>query len=427
MSNSKPLLPILLVNFIGTMGYSIVLPFLIVIVLKFGGNEYIYGALGATYSLFQFIGAPILGKWSDRIGRRTVLLLSQAGTFIAWLIFQLALLIDPDAANKNTFFIISLPLFLLFIARALDGVTGGNVSVANAYLADITPEPERKKNFGKMAVSANMGFIIGPALAGILGATALGEILPVGMAMFISFIAILMIAFRLEESNPCMIYKPLGKAYNTKVLGQEHKECHEMIGENSRTFREVFQDEDIRGLIILYFAVFLAFNFFYVSFPVHASTSWDWSVLELGIFFSILSGVMVLVQGPFLTWISKRYTDEQLAIAGSFLLIFSFACFTNGSYLFIGMALCFYAFGNGIMWPSFLSILSKKAGKEQGLVQGYASSAGSLASIIGLLVGGSLYGLIGANTFYGASLVMLFILLYKVYFFRHALTQTESL
>ena len=146
------LTPILLVNFIGTMGYSIVLPFLVILVTDFGGNEIIYGILGATYSFFQLIGAPILGNWSDKVGRRKVLIISQAGTLIAWIIFLVALLIpNENLLSVNStwlgIFVLSVPLLLLFFARALDGLTGGNVSVANAYLADISTEENRKTNF----------------------------------------------------------------------------------------------------------------------------------------------------------------------------------------------------------------------------------------------------------------------------------------
>ena len=126
--------PILLVNFIGALGYSLILPFLIVLVIKFGGNELIYGILGATYSFFQLIGAPILGRWSDSMGRKRILLLSQIGTFAAWLLFLVALIIpnNPLLNVENAYlgaFILSLPLLMLFGARALDGITGGNISV----------------------------------------------------------------------------------------------------------------------------------------------------------------------------------------------------------------------------------------------------------------------------------------------------------
>ena len=184
VSTRISLYPILSVNFVGTLGFSIVLPFLIFLVTRFGGNAVIYGIMGATYSAFQLIGAPVLGRWSDKYGRRKILILSQIGTLLSWLIFLLAMFLPVYNVTEVESrvlgaFTLTLPLIVLFIARALDGITGGNVSVANAYLADITDENHRSENFGKMAVSANLGFIFGPALAGLLGATAWGETVPV--------------------------------------------------------------------------------------------------------------------------------------------------------------------------------------------------------------------------------------------------------
>ena len=100
-------------------------------------------------------------------------------------------------------FAITLPLLVIFVARACDGLTGGNVSVANAYLADISSEEDRNANFGKMAVSANLGFVLGPAIAGLLAGTVWGEVAPVVAALSISLVATLFIAFRLPESSPC--------------------------------------------------------------------------------------------------------------------------------------------------------------------------------------------------------------------------------
>jgi DHA1 family tetracycline resistance protein-like MFS transporter len=418
--NSKSkLFPILLVNFIGTMGYSIVLPFLIIIVLRFGGDELIYGALGATYSFFQLIGAPILGRWSDKIGRRKVLLISQSGTFLAWLIFLIALIVGKNESwSTQKLLFLSLPLLLIFMARALDGITGGNVSVANAYLADITSEKDRNKNYGKMAASANLGFIAGPVLAGLLGATVFSEVLPVAAAMLISLIAIIVIKFQLIESNPCTISTPIDQTITRKIFGLEHKECHKMTGEGSLSFMEVMKRGPIASMIILYFLIFLAFNFFYVAFPIYASRDLSWTVLELGIFFSIMGGLMVLVQGPLLTKLSARYKDEQLIIAGSIMLFGSFIFYTGTSYLSIGIAVVLFAGGNGIMWPSFLSVLSKRAGDDQGVVQGFASSAGSLASIIGLIGGGLLFGILNANTFLLSAGVMFIITVYVTFISR---------
>ncbi|MEL6357884.1 MAG: MFS transporter, partial [Bacteroidota bacterium] len=127
------LFPVLLVNFIGMLGYSLIIPLLVFLVERFGGNAFIYGLLGATYPAFQLIGAPMLGRWSDKIGRRRVLLISQIGTFLAWILFIISLLLPGReifgiSSEALGVFTITVPLLLLFFARGLDGLTGGNVS-----------------------------------------------------------------------------------------------------------------------------------------------------------------------------------------------------------------------------------------------------------------------------------------------------------
>jgi len=404
-----------LVNFIGTLGYSIILPFLVVIVIKFGGNELIYSIMGASYSLFQLIGAPLLGKWSDKFGRKKVLLLSQVGTFFAWVLFIIALripntsLIHVDSPILGIF-ILTLPLLILFIARALDGITGGNISVANAYLADVTTDEDRKINFGKMAASANLGYVIGPALAGILGATLLGEILPVAMALMISLIAIFVIAFIMPESNPCAISKQVDNKNLSPVLGQEHKECYNLSGAEKLRLKDILRFNKIPFVLILYFLIFLAFNIFYVAFPIHSVKSLNWGLPKLGVFFSLIGLILVIVQGPVLSRISSKYAEGILIIAGTLLLSSSFFLFSSSNDLTIFIGVVLFSSGNGIMWPSFLSILSKIAGKKyQGAIQGYASSTGSLASIIGLITGGLLYGVFGSVTLWIPAILMLLI------------------
>ena len=226
--------PILFVNFIGTLGFSIVLPFLVFLVTDWGGNAFAYGVVGATYSAFQLIGAPVLGRWSDRFGRKRILFLSQMGTFISWLVFLVAFalpttsLLSVDWAPTGSF-LITLPLLVLVLARALAGATGGNVSVANAYLADVSREEDRARNFGKMAVSSNLGFVAGPALAGLLGATAWGVVAPVVAAATISLVATLAVAFGLPESRRrCILSRSPEQTKMRKLMGQEQKDCFEM-------------------------------------------------------------------------------------------------------------------------------------------------------------------------------------------------------
>lgn len=153
------LFPILLVNFTGTLGFSIVLPFLVFLVMDFGGNAILFGIVSAMYPTFQLIGAPILGRWSDIYGRKQILLISNIGIFVGWLLFLFALLLPISRLFNINFsligtFVITLILLMLFVARAIDGITGGNVSVPNANLADISSYENRSRNFGKMAISS---------------------------------------------------------------------------------------------------------------------------------------------------------------------------------------------------------------------------------------------------------------------------------
>ncbi|MCG8406604.1 MAG: MFS transporter [Phycisphaerales bacterium] len=395
--------PVLLINFIGTLGFSIVIPFLVFLVTRWGGNAFVYGLLAATYPAFQFVGAPILGRWSDRIGRRRVLLVSQLGTFVSWLIFAGAMALPKDVLLdiRSTIigtFTLTLPLLVLFVARALDGLTGGNISVANAYLTDITPEEERSKNFGKMAISSNLGFVLGPALAGLLGSTALGELLPVAAAAFVSLLATLLVAFYLPESNPCAYEEHRRCVGVRKILGQEQKNCFEAA--EGAGWKEALRRPYVGYMLMLYFLIFLGFNFFYTAFPNHAVRGLEWTVGRVGIFFTILSGIMVFVQGPLLARLSSKYSPTILIVGGGVVLGTSFVVLTAGDTTLTYGAAVLFALGNGLMWPSYMSVLSKVGSEDsQGMIQGLGASVGSLASIMGLVVGGLLYNSLTAGTF----------------------------
>ncbi len=391
------LLPILVVNFVGTLGFSIVLPFLVYLVTRWGGNALIFGLLGATYSFFQLIGAPVLGRWSDRFGRKPILLLSQIGTLFSWALFLTAFfvpmttLVDVDSGTLGRF-TLTLPLVIALIARAADGLTGGNVSVAIAYLADITDDAHRSADFGKMAISGNLGFVIGPALAGLLAATIYGEVLPVIAALLISLVATAIIAFGLQDTHPCEMARDPERDNVRRVFGQENRSCYELTDKEDITAAQILHLNGVPTLLLIYFLVILGFSFFYIAFPVHAVKGLDWSIAETGMFFTVLSLMMIVVQGPILARASKKISEPVLTFAGSLILAAGFVLlfWNNGVVIYTAAALI--ALGNGLMWPSVMSLLSKAAGDQhQGAVQGFAGSASAVASIIGLLAGGFLY------------------------------------
>ena len=395
------LFPILLVNFVGTLGFSIVLPFLVFLVMKFGGNAIVYGLLAATYPAFQLIGSPVLGRWSDIYGRKKVLLLSNLGTAVGWILFLFALSLPSQKSFSIDIvflgiFVISVPLLVLFLARAIDGITGGNISIANAYLADLSSDKTRSKNFGKMAISSNLGFILGPALAGILGGTIYGATLPVMVALILSLVTLIVIGFLLKESKPLPeeILVPQGGTIS-KVFSHECRECTAKSG-----FLDVFKLKHISFLLVLYFLIFLGFNIYYAAFPTHAANDLKWSITQLGIFYAVLGGIMALVQGPILRKALRKFSEEKLVLIGSLILGTNFVLFVSNNIVAVGGAVVLFALGNGLMWPSFMSILSRRAGsKLQGAVQGVAGSFGGLASIVGLTLGGFSYNSIGVATF----------------------------
>lgn len=422
------LFPLLTVNFISTLGFSIVLPFLVFLVNRLGGNAFIYGLASSMYPAFQLIGAPILGRWSDIYGRKRVLLLSQLGTLLSWIVFLIALflpVITLFKVNSEVIgaFAFTLPLAVLFFARAFDGLTGGNVSVANAYLADITEEKDRNRNFGKMSISSNLGFIVGPALAGLLSVTEYGEVTTVLGAVVISLIGTAIIVIYIPESKECSLEGPVDSGGIRKVFGYGIKECRtarEKIGKPS--FSEVLKLPNIPYMLGLYFLIFLGFNIFYTSFPLHAIAVLDWSIAEMGVYFTVLSGLLIIVQGSLLPRLSKRYSDASLIIFGSLMLGTNFLLLIPGNLFLTYLAAGFFALGDGLMWPSFLSLLSKIAGKNyQGTVQGFASGFGGLASITGLILGGLLYELFAGRAFLLAGMVI-----YTVFLLNFRLRRFEK-
>ena len=397
--------PILSVVFVGTLGFSVVLPFLVFLVTKWGGNAFVYGMMGATYSFFQLIGAPILGRWSDRYGRRKVLLLSQVGTMLSWGIFLIAFFLPVTVISNvdSTLlgqFSLTVPLVIMFFARAADGLTGGNVSVANAYVADITDESHRSENFGRMAISGNLGFIFGPALAGLLGSTVYGEVLPVFAALLISLFATLIIAIGLKDTPSHTLERYPDRISVRKVFGQEQKDCFRIENADRVSSADILRLPGVSTLMVVYFLVMLGFSFFYIGFPIHAVQGLNWSVMDAGTFFAAFSLALIVVQGPVLARVSRKVSDRPLIVGGSLILAIGFVLLLGDTIIVIYCAAMLIALGNGLMWPTVMAALSRVAGDTyQGAVQGFASSVGAIASIAGLIFGGFLYNWVGVGVF----------------------------
>lgn len=395
--------PILAIHFLGTLGFSLAIPFLVYIVTDLGGASWTYGLVGATYSAFQLFGAPLLGRWSDRAGRRPVLIASQVGTLAAWLLFLVALSLPLIGVAEFAGATLTVPLLVVFAARALDGATGGNISVANAYVADLTRQhPEaRQVAFGRMGMAANLGFAIGPATAGVLGATAWGPRLPIAVAASVAAITTLAIILWLKEPTGRCPKGPPVPSVIEAGLNQQAKPCHR--APQKRALREGIKERPVLVVLVATFFLFLGFNVFYAGFPVHAASVYRWSTLDLGIFFAVLATIMMLAQGPLLELVSARLDRRVVFAIGIGFLMLSLAVFTldAGPITYVGAA-CF-AIGNGLSWPTFQTRIAEIGGNTQGKVQGAVTSASSLASIAGLVTGGLLYPVLGGTLFFLAA------------------------
>lgn len=309
-------------------------------------------------------------------------------------------------------FTVTLPLVVLFFARALDGLTGGNVAVANAYLADITTEQDRSRNFGKMSISENLGFIVGPALAGVLSVTEYGDAAPVLGAIVISIIGTLLIIFYVPESKECALEGSEEAKNVRKILGYEIRECRTTKEIKKPDLQEILKLPGIPYMLGLYFLIDLGYNVFYTAFPLHAISTLNWSIAKMGVYFTLLSGLLIIVQSTILPRVSRKYSDTTLIIFGSLVLGTNFLLIIPGDIFLTYLAAGFFALGDGLMWPSFLSLLSKVAGRKyQGTIQGVASSFGGLASINGLILGGLLYEMLAGTSFLIAGLVIYIVFL----------------
>ena len=408
-SGAQPVLPwasfgpILAIHFLGTLGFSLAIPFLVFIVTDLGGASWTYGLVGATYSAFQLIGAPVLGRWSDRSGRRPVLVASQVGTLAAWLLFLGALSLPLIGTTTLAGATLTLPLLLVFVARALDGATGGNISVANAYVADLTREaPEvRQLAFGRMGMAASLGFVIGPAVAGLLGGTAWGPRLPIAVAAVFAAVTTVAILVLLKEPVGQCPEGPPRPGMLEAGLGQQAKPCSD--APQRHALGPVLARGPVALVLVGTFILFLGFNFFYAGFPIHAVGAYDWSATELGVFFAVLSGMMIVAQGPLLSLASKHLGRRVVFASGMAFLALALISYQlpPGPVTYLGAA-CF-AIGNGLSWPTFQARVAELGGTEQGVVQGAVTSASSLASIVGLVLGGVLYPTLGGNLFFVAA------------------------
>ncbi|MBI3333713.1 MAG: MFS transporter [Candidatus Omnitrophica bacterium] len=353
-----PLAVIFATVFVDLVGFGIVIPVLPLYAERFGASPLTVGLLLGIYSAMQFIFAPLLGKLSDRVGRRPVLLLSMIGTAAGFLLMGLA--------GR---------LWLLFVARVIDGVTGGNISTAQAYIADVTPPHQRSRGMGLIGAAFGLGFIFGPAIGGLLSRFSLG--------------APFLFAAALAAVNSLCVWLFLPESLDP---------AHRHQAKRRASILEIFQGPAGRSLgivIATYFFTTVAFSLLTATYPLFTERRFGYGASQNGLIFACLGTIGAVVQGGLLGILLRLSGDKGLTLAGTAILAASFLALpltaTTAALL---LATAGFAVGHSFVVATLNGLASKEASPaSQGRVLGVMQSVSSLARVVGPVAGGWLLNL----------------------------------
>jgi DHA1 family tetracycline resistance protein-like MFS transporter len=364
--------------FIDLLGFGVVIPQLPFYGLHFGLSGFGVTTMLACYSVAQFFSSPLLGRLSDRVGRRRVLLVSLAVSALAYCWLGLA-----GAA------------WMLFVSRLIAGAGAGNIAAAQAYIADVTPPEGRAKGMGMIGAAFGLGFTVGPALGGL--ASELDPAMPAFIAAGLSAIAFLLTLARLKESLPEAARHAPPRPGRLAVA------------------REALQRPVLRELILLLFVTVSAFSGMETTFALWAKQVFDWGPSQVGLNFFFIGVVLVVVQGGLIGRLSRRFGEARLVTAGAASIGLGLVglALTHGIAALAGVNLLL-AGGFGLLNPALNSLVSRQAEiDEQGGILGVSQSASSFARAGAPPVAGALFDAWGHNAPYvvGAVLMLLVLVL----------------
>lgn len=363
----RKLLPILGITFVDIVGFSMLIPMIPYFVTHFGASAYVVGLLMATFSLCQFVSAPLWGNISDRVGRKMVLIISQIGATIGWAMLGLA---DNIAAPLAV-----APIIVVFAARVVEGVSGGNISITQAYVADLVAPKERARAFGLISAMFAAGMVFGPAGGGILYAH-FGFPTPFLTAAGLQLITLLLTITMLPESRT----RPSEK---------------ERVG--PRDILASFGKPRLARILWQKFAVALALYGWFAVIALYMQRQLGFSLTQTDYLFSAFAVFNVFVNAFLVGRISARLGDRTMSNVGLTALVLGFALvpFVHNIAL-LGCYLLLSAFGIALTNTGITALISNTASdEEQGTVLGTSSSLDSLSGILAPPVSTELLGAFG--------------------------------
>ncbi len=362
--------------FVDLLGFGIVIPLLPMFATRLGISFAGIGAIMAVYSLAQFIFAPILGRISDRIGRRPVIMLGLLGSSIGYLIYGFA------------------GSFLgLFISRAVHGACAATISTAQAYIADTTDESNRARGMGMIGAAFGLGFVIGPAIGGLLGQIDLH--IPGFFAAALTFANLLFAAMRLPESHP----PEPGARIDASVIVAPIRDLP----------RQLFTHHLSRLFSVAFLTTF-ALAAFETTFAIMIPYVYGYGPMGIGILLAFAGLAQALTQGYLIGKVVKRAGETKLLSIGIIVFAIGLAPLADlPTPTMLMLALALLSVGYGLTSPTIASLISKRTERAlEGEALGINQSASSMARILGPLAGGLAYGALGTSAPYlGGAIVAL--------------------
>lgn len=342
---TRPLLVIFLTIFVNLVGFGIIVPLLPFYAERFGASGMTIGLLFGVFSLCQLIASPLLGEASDRYGRRPVLIFSLAGTVLSFVMLALA-----DS------------VLMLFLARIVDGLSGGNISTARAYVADVTEAKDRSRAYGLIGAAFGLGFILGPALSGLLA--PISYTAPIWAAAGITAVAMVTAMLWLPET-----------VHRAKAA----------TGIPFLSMGPILRQPYVRRVLVIDFVYWLAFAVFQTTFALFVARRFGFDAGQTGYFFAAFGVLGAVVQGALIGPIVGRLGDKATFMLGLGCSAFGLlAASMTASVALFTLALVPLAIGIGFGHPTISSLVSRAARQdEQGRVQGAASAVESLGRAIG--------------------------------------------
>lgn len=365
----SPLLPIFLIVLIDVFGFTMVMPLLGFYAERFGASPLLATLIVSTYAVCSLISSPILGRLSDRFGRRPLLLVSQLGTCVGFLVLGFA-----DS------------LWMVFLGRILDGVTAGNLTLAQAYVSDHSPPDKRTKAFGIIGIAFGIGFLFGPFVSGELA--NFGHHVPFLVAACMSATSVLCTYTFLARGAPPQPTGPHGPLPAGRRPG-----AFEIS-----TYISFFRRPQLGRVLVQFFLFSFAFSCFTSNFALFAERRFTtsggkpWGPDEVGRLFAYSGLLGIVLQGGLLGRIVKRHGERKLIVVAFAACVAGYAVLGQaGDLTLLLVAATILAFGNGVLRPAVTARITQVVGRdEQGTAIGISQSLGSIALILAPPTGGFL-------------------------------------